>query len=190
MCCAPGWIIDGIEGVGSSFHISRSRARFQRNRGRQAQFSCFALPDPFSMIPRAPVQVFIFFALWFVFGGIGRQVQFSCFALRDPFSTVPRAPILVFMFCAPGPIIGGTVGNWSSFHVLCSRTRFRLYRGRRVSFSCFALSDPFSAVLRTSGPVFMFCAPETVFGVTEGNQSSFHVLLPRTRFRQYWGRQV
>jgi hypothetical protein len=55
------------------------------------------------------------------------------------------------MFSAPRLIFGGTYG--------C-----------RLSISCFALPDSFSAVPRPSGPVLMFCA--------------------RTRFRRYRGRQV
>jgi hypothetical protein len=49
-----------------------------------------------------------------------------------------------------------------------SRTHFRWYRGRRLSFSCFVHPDSFSAVPRGSGPVFMFCAPGINFGCTEG----------------------
>jgi hypothetical protein len=79
---------------------------------------------------------------------------------------------LVFMFCASELIFGGTEGVESRFHVLRSRTHFRWYRVRRVSFSSFALSDSFSAVLRASDPVFMFFAPGHVFGV----RSFFHVL--------------
>jgi hypothetical protein len=94
------------------------------------------------------------------------------------------------MFRAPGLIFGGTEGVRSRFHVLLARTRFRLYRRRRVSFTCFALSDSFSAVPRAWGLVFMFCVPELVFGDTEGVGSLFHVLRSRTHFRRYRGRQV
>jgi hypothetical protein len=55
----------------------------------------------------------------------------------------------------------------SRFHVLRSQTHFRRYRGRRVPFSCFACPHSLSAVQRTSCPVFMFCAPELIFGGTE-----------------------
>jgi hypothetical protein len=41
------------------------------------------------------------------------------------------------MFCTPGLVLAGTVGVWSRFHVLCARTRFRMYGRRRVQFSCF-----------------------------------------------------
>jgi hypothetical protein len=45
------------------------------------------------------------------------------------------------MFCATGLVFGGTVDVWSRFNVLRARTRFRRYRGRRVTFSYFARSD-------------------------------------------------
>jgi hypothetical protein len=111
------------------------------------------------------------------------------------------------MFCATRHIFGGTEGVGSRFDVLRARTRFRLYRGRRVPFSCFALPDSFSAVTRASrpvscfalpdsfsavprapGPVIMFCAPGFVFGCTEGVGSRFYVLRARTRFMLYGGR--
>jgi hypothetical protein len=41
-----------------------------------------------------------------------------------------------------------------------------------------------------SGPVFMFCAAELVFGGTEGVVSRFHVLRSRSRFPRYRGRRV
>jgi hypothetical protein len=112
------------------------------------------------------------------------------------------------MFCVPGLVFGGNEGVGSHFHVLPSRTRFQQYRGRRVSFSYFALPDSFSAVPRASGPfslfcapssfstvprasgiVFMFCTPRLVFGGTVGVGSRFHVLRARTRFRRYRGRR-
>jgi hypothetical protein len=115
----------------------------------------------------------------------GRWVQFSYFTLSDQFSAVPRALGLVIMFCAPGPYLGGTKGVRSSFHVLRSHTRFQRYRARRVHLSSFVLPDPFSAVPRKSGPVFMFCTPRAVFDSTEDVKSSLHVLCTHTRFRRY-----
>jgi hypothetical protein len=138
----------------------------------------------------------------------GRRVPFSCFVLPDSFSAVMNVSGPVFMFCALvctlEHIFGITVGVWSNFHVLRSRThfrrhrgrrvqfscfgartRFRRYRGRRVPFSCFALSDSFSAVPRASGPVFIFCAPGLVLGGTEDVRSLFEVLNSRTCFRRY-----
>jgi hypothetical protein len=117
----------------------------------------------------------------------GRRAQFSCFTPPNSFSAVPRASALVFMFCDVGLIFGGTEGVRSHFPVLRSRTRFWLYRGRRVPFSYFALSDPFWAVPSATGPVFMFCAPGLILGATEGVVSRFQVLRPRTSFRLYQG---
>jgi hypothetical protein len=59
------------------------------------------------------------------------------------------------------------------FHVSVSRTHFGRYRGRRVSFSYFALHDMFLAIPRAPGPIFMFCAPGLIFGGIEGAGSSF-----------------
>jgi hypothetical protein len=133
-----------------------------------------------------------------------RRVPFSRFARPDSFSAVPRALGLVFMFCARtrfrrvpfscfallGLVFGGTEGVGSRFHVLRARTRFWRYRGRQVSFSCFARPDSFSAVPRASGPVFIFCVPGLVFGVSLDVGSRFHVLRVQTRFRRYRGRRV
>jgi hypothetical protein len=93
-------------------------------------------------------------------------------------------------FCAPRLVFGGTKGVGSLFDVLRSRTRFRLYRGRRLPFSYFVRPDSFSVVLRASGSVFMFCALGLVFGGTEGVGSRFRVLRARTCFRQNRGRPI
>jgi hypothetical protein len=120
----------------------------------------------------------------------GRRVPFSCYARSDSFSAVLRAFDPFFMFCAPRLVFGSTVGVGFSFHVLCSHTHFRRYRGCRVPFSCFALPESFSTVPRASGPVFMFCAPELVFGGDECVGSRFQILPIRTHFRRYRGRRV
>jgi hypothetical protein len=119
-----------------------------------------------------------------------RRVSFSCFTLPNPFLAVPTAPGPVFIFCAPGLGFGGTEGVGFRFHVLRSRTRFQRYRRRLVPLSFFALPDSFSAVLRASCPVFMFCAPGLVFGGTDGVGSRFHVLRSRNHFQRYRGRRV
>jgi hypothetical protein len=119
----------------------------------------------------------------------GRRVTISCFARSHSFSAVPRASDPLFMFCAPGLIFGGTEGAGPFFHVLRSRTSFRRFRGRQVPFSCFALPHSFPAVLRLSGPFFMFCAPELIFDATEGVSSRFRVLRSRNHFRRYRGRR-
>jgi hypothetical protein len=61
---------------------------------------------------------------------------------------------------------------------------------RRVPFSCFVHPDSFSAVPRSSDPVFMFSAPGHVFGGAEGIVSRFHVLRSGTRFQRYQGLRV
>jgi hypothetical protein len=171
MFCAPGLVFDGTEGIGSRFHVLRSRNHFRQNRGRRDPFLCFALLDSFRRYRR-------------------RRVPFSCFALPDSFSAVLRASGPIFMFCAPGIVLGGTEGFGSRFHVLRSRTHFRRYRRRRVPFACFALPKTFSAVRRASGPIFMFCAPGLIFSGTDGVGSRFHVLCSRIHFRWYRGRRV
>jgi hypothetical protein len=118
------------------------------------------------------------------------RVPFSCFALQEAFPAVPRASGLVFMFCAPGLIFGGTEGVRFRFHVLRERKRFRRYRGRPVSFSCFALLDMFFAVPSASGPVVMFCAPELIFCGPEGNGFHFQVSRAETSFWRYRGCRV
>jgi hypothetical protein len=141
-------------------------------------FSCFALPNMFSAVPRVSSHVFMFCASGLVFGGpegdgssfhvlrVGTsylilrartrlrryracRVLFSCFALPESFPAVPRASSHVFMFCAP---------------------------------------DSFSAVSRASGLVFMFCAPGHIFGGTEDVAAIF--LHARTRFLRNRGRQL
>jgi hypothetical protein len=229
MFCAPGLIFSNTEGVGSRFNVLRSRTHFRRYRGRRVSFSCFALLDSFSAIPRVSDLVFMFCAPGLIFGGTegvlssfhvfrsrtcfwryrsvgslfhvlssrtcfqryrGHQVSFTCFALPVSFSAIPSALGLVFMFWALRLIFGRTEGVGSRFHVLRSRAHFRWYRGHSIPYSCFPLPDMFSAVPRASGPVFIFCAPGVVFGDTEGAGSRFHVLRSRTRFRRYRGRPI
>jgi hypothetical protein len=185
MFCTPGLVFGGTEGVGSRFHVLCARTRFRRYCGREVPFSCFytrtrfrryrwrkvtfscfALPDSFSTIPRA----------W---------VLFSRFARSNSFPEVPRSSGPIFLFCSPGLVFGGTEGVGSRFHVLRAQSRFQRYRGRRVPFSCFVFPDSFSAAPRTSGAVFIVCAPVLVFGSTEGVSSHFHVFRSRTYFRRY-----
>jgi hypothetical protein len=120
----------------------------------------------------------------------GRRVPFSCFALPDPFSTIKTASGPILMFRAQGPVFGCTNGAGCRFHVLHSRTRFRRYRGRPVTFSYFAFPDPYSTVPTPSGPVFMFCAPGPVFDGTDGVGSRFPLLRSRTNFWRYRRRRV
>jgi hypothetical protein len=210
MFCVPVLIFSGSAGVGSRLHGLRSRTRFRRYRWRQVPFSCFAIPDSFSTVPRASSLVFMFYATDLILDGIDgigsrfnvlrsrtrfrrfrlRWVPFSCSALPDSFSTIPRVSGPVFMFCVPEVIFGGTDGVRSRFHVLRSRTRFWQYGGRRVPFSSFARPNSFSTVPTASGPVFMFCASGHVFSGAKGVGSFFHVLRSRSRFGRFRGRHV
>jgi hypothetical protein len=147
----------------------------------------------------------MFCALGLIFGGT--EGIWSRFLRPNSFSVLPMVSGPVFMFYAPGHVFGGAEGVGSCFHVLLSRTRFLRYRGRRlpflrsrthfwqygrrrVLFSFFALPDSFSAVSRTSGPVFLCCAPVLVLGGTEGVRSRFYVLRSLTHFRCYRGRRL
>jgi hypothetical protein len=187
MCCAFGLIFGGIEGVGSRFCVLRFLISCQRYRGRRLWFSCNALPDsfstvPFLAIPRAPGPIFIL-SLLDPFSAVPRASgPIFILSLPNPFSAVPSVRGRVLIFCAPGLIFGGTEGAGSRFHVLRSWTRLQRYQGRGVPFLCFALPNPFSVVLRTSSLVFIFCAPEPVFGVFEVAESRFHVLHPPDPF--------
>jgi hypothetical protein len=145
--CASGLVFGGTEGVGSRFHVLRSRTHFRRYRVHRVPFSCFALSDSFSVVPRASRPVFMFCAPGLVFGDTecirsrfhvwrlrtlfrryrGCRVSFSYSTLPDSFIAVRRASGPVLMFCAPELVIGGTEGIRSSFHVLRARTRFRFY---------------------------------------------------------------
>jgi hypothetical protein len=82
------------------------------------------------------------------------------------------------LFCASGLVFGDAEGVWSRFHVLCSRTRFQRYRGRRVPFLCFVLLDSFSAVQRASGPVFLFVLSESASAVLRASGSDFMFCAP------------
>jgi hypothetical protein len=154
MFCAFGLIFGGTEGVRSHFHVLRAQNRLLRYRGRRVPFSCFALPDSFLVGSSASFPVFMFCATRIVFGcteGVrscfhilragtrflryrGRQFSFLFFALPDSFSTVSGASGTVFIFCAPRLVVGVAECVGSRFHVLCSRTRFRMCRVRQVPF--------------------------------------------------------
>jgi hypothetical protein len=133
MFCAPELIFGGPDDVRSRFHVLRPRTRFRRYRGRQVMFSCFALPDSYSAVPRVSGPVFIFCPPGLIFGGTeGVGSRFRVLCGRTPFSAVPRALGPVFMFCTSGQIFGGSEGVGSCFHVLRPRTNIRWFRGRRV----------------------------------------------------------
>jgi hypothetical protein len=148
MFCALGTLFGNFEGVGFRYHVLRSRTHFRQYRRRRV---------PFLNVLRS----------WTRSRREGcRRVPFSCFALLDPFSAVPTTTGPVLMFCAPGLIFGDTEGVESCFHVLHYRTHFRRFRGRRVSFSGFALPDPFSAVWRRQDPLTCFPLPDPFSAVS------------------------
>jgi hypothetical protein len=94
------------------------------------------------------------------------------------------------MFRAPELVFGGTECVESRFHVLRSRTHFWRYKGRRVSFSCFAPKTRFRRYRGRQVPFFMFCAPGLVFDGTKGVLSRFHVFRSGTCFWRYRGSRV
>jgi hypothetical protein len=174
MLCAPRLIFSSTEGVRSRFHVLRCRTCFLRCRVRRVSISCFVRPDPFSSVPRATGSVFMFCAPRLVLGGTeGVRSRFQVLRSRTHFRWNRGHQVLCFMFLHPDSF--STVPRKSSpvLYVLFSRTRFQSFRGRRL---------PFSAVSRTSGPVFKFCAPGFIFDSTEGVRSRFHFLRSRTCF--------
>jgi hypothetical protein len=113
------------------------------------------------------------------------------------------------MFCVVVPVFSGTEGVGFYFHVPRPRTHFRGDRRCRLPFSCFArrnsfsvvlttsghiflfsLQDTFSAVARSLSPIYLFCAPELIFGGIEGIGSRLHVLRARTSFVRNLRRRV
>jgi hypothetical protein len=190
MFCAPGLVFGVTEGVGSRFLVLHGRTHFRRYRGLQIPFSCFALSDSFSAVPRASGPVFMFCSPVLVFGGTegvgsrlhvlrartrfrwnrGRRVPFSCFALPYSFLVVPRATGNVCLFCTPEHVFDGTGGVGSRFHVLRSRIHFRRYQGRQSHFHVLPA--------------------QTRFQRYRGVRSRFHVLRSRTHFQRCRGRRV
>jgi hypothetical protein len=163
MFCVPEHVFDGTEGVGSHFQVLRYWTRFGRYRRHQVQFSCFGLVDSFSTVTRASVVVLMFCAPELVLDGT-------------------EALCLVFMFCALGPVLRGTEGVGSRFHVYCSQTHFRRYRGCRVSFSCFTHRDSFFQRYRRPRVFFLcFALPDSFWAVPSASSLVFMFQVSR-----YW----
>jgi hypothetical protein len=191
MFCASELVFIGTDGFVSRFHVLPSQSRFPRYRGRRDPFSCFALPDAFSAVPRASGPVSMFCApghvycdtkgVWSRFHVLisrtrfrrygGCRSRFDVLRSRTRFSAVPRASSPVFMFCDPAHIFDGTKGVGYRFHVWIARTHFRRYQGCPV-------------------PFLMFCAPGLVFSGAECVRSRFQVLRARNHFRWYRGRPI
>jgi hypothetical protein len=163
MFYSPGVVFGGIEGVGSFFLFCAPRLIFGGAEGVGSRFHVLCALTHFRR-------------------SRGSLIPFSCFPLPVMFLAVWWVSGFVFMFCAPLHVFGCPEGVVSRFHVLCSQSRFRRYRGCWVRFSCFAHPDSFPAVPRASGLVFMFCAPKLIFGGVECVGSRFHVLRSRERF--------
>jgi hypothetical protein len=174
MFSAPRHVFGGTEGVGSLFHVLRSRTHFRLYRGRRVPF---CVPGLIFDGTGGVVSRFLVLRARTLFQHFrGRRFPFSCFVRPYSFSAVQKASGPVFMFCAPVLICSGTEGIVSRFLVLLARTRFRRFRGCRVPFSCFARPDSFSAVPRASGHVFVFCVPVLIFGGIEDVVSRFLIL--------------
>jgi hypothetical protein len=161
----------------------------------------FCAPGLVFTVPRASGPVSMFCAPGLVFGGTkgvgsrflvlhsrthfrrfrGRRVPFSCFAPTDSFSTVPKASGPVFTFSAPGLVFGGTEGVASRFHVLRARTRFQRYRGRRVTFSCFATLTRFRRYRGRRVSFSRFARPD-LFSRYRGRRVSFPCFTRRGLF--------
>jgi hypothetical protein len=190
MFCAPGLVFGDNEGVGSRFHVLRSRNNFWRYRGSRVPFSSFTFPHSVSAIPRASGPVFKFCAPGLIFGGTegvvsrfqvlrvpsgfrryrGCRVPFSCFGRSDP--------------------IRRYRGRWAPISCFARLDSFSVVLGTPLPFSCVARPDSSSAVARASCLIFMFCVPGLVFGSTECVVSRFHVLRSRTRVPRYRGHRL
>jgi hypothetical protein len=184
MFCAPSLAFGSIVGIGSGFHVLRARTRFRHYRRRRVPFSILHFLQVFSGVGDVGYRFHVSRPRTYFRQFQMRRVPLSLFARPDSFSAVPRASGPVEMFCALVLVFGCTEGVGSRFHFLRSRTHFRRYRGRRLSFSCFARLYSFFAISRESNPIFMFCASGLVFGRTEGVGSRLHVLRSWTRFRR------
>jgi hypothetical protein len=128
MFCTPELVFHFTDGVGSLLKFCAPGLIFGGTEGVRSRFH----------VLRARTRIRRY---------EGRRVPFSSFARPDSFSAVQSASDIVFMFCVPGLIFGGIEGVGSRFNILHARTQFRRYRGRRVQFSCFTLTDSFSAVV-------------------------------------------
>jgi hypothetical protein len=116
--CAFRLIFGVTEGVGSRFHVLRSRTHFRRYRRRRVPFTCLALPDSFSAIPRVSCPVFFFGTPGVVFGNaevVG--TRFHVFFSQTHFQRVLRASCPVFEYCSFGLVFDDTESVGSQFHV-------------------------------------------------------------------------
>jgi hypothetical protein len=180
--CAPGLVFGGTNGVGTRFLILRARTHFGGTEGVGPHFHVLRVGLVFDGTEDVSTRFHVLRARNSFRRYRGSRVPFSCFSCPDSFSTVLRASGPVFLICAPELVFSGTEGVVSRIHFLRAHTWFWRYQGRRHPFSCFALPDSVSTILRASCLVFMYCVLGLVFGGTEGVWSRFHVLCARTRF--------
>jgi hypothetical protein len=133
MFCAPRLIFYNIDGIGSYFHVLRSRSHFGRHRLRRVSFLFFALQDTFWAVPSAPGPIFMFCAPKHTFDNIeGVPSCFHVWRSQTLFRLEPQLSGLDFMFRASEFIFGNIDGAKSHFHVFSYQNRFGWYLGRRV----------------------------------------------------------
>jgi hypothetical protein len=113
MFYAPKLIFGGTEGARSIFMSCDSGLFFGGTEVVGSNFLVFAVPYPFSAVPRASGLIFMFCTLGRVFG-----------------DTDARGPN--FMFYAPEFVFGDTEGAGCRFFVLRCWTHFWRYREHRV----------------------------------------------------------
>jgi hypothetical protein len=102
MFCAPELIFNGLEGDGSRFDVLCAETSFQLCRGRRVPFSCFALPDSFSAVPRASGLDFMFCAPGLFFSGTeGVGFHFHFLRSRTRFRWYQGSPVLFSCFAHP-----------------------------------------------------------------------------------------
>jgi hypothetical protein len=86
MFCALGLVFGGIGSFRSLFHVLLYQTRFWRYHVRDNLFSCFALPNSFSAVPRASGTVFMFCAPGLIFGDTeGVRSDFHVLRFRTRF---------------------------------------------------------------------------------------------------------
>jgi hypothetical protein len=193
----------------SLFHVLRARSRFQRYRGRWVPFSCFALPDSFSAVPKASCAVLMYCRSGLVFGGTegvgsrfhvlraqthfrryrGCRLPFSCFARPDSFLAVPWESDPVLMSCAPVLVFSCIEGVGPVF-MFCAPRHVSSVPRASGPVIMFCAPGLFFGGTDGVGRDLMFCAPGLIFGGTDGVGSRSHVLHAHTLFRRYRGCQV
>jgi hypothetical protein len=115
MFCTPGLVFGGTSGIGSRFHVLRSRTRFRRYRGHRVPFPRFASGLVFGGTEGVESSFHVLRSRTHFRRYLGRRVTFLA---------GQRASCRVFMFCAPGHVFSGTEDIRFRFNVLHARTHF------------------------------------------------------------------